>query len=162
TVRLWDVPTGREVRTLGKTAAAVCAVAYSPDGRWVAAGTAGAGDGHAGLLGEVKVWDEATGGPVRSIDRPGSGWGLAFCPDGKRVVSASYDGTAKVWDLGTGDEPITLRGHEGRVMATAFSPDGWRLATASSDHTAKLWDAHAGHEVVHLDGHTNPVMALAF
>lgn len=64
--------------------------------------------------------------------------------DGKRLATASLDGTAKVWDTATGRELFTLRDHEGAVNSLAWCPDGKRLATASSDGTAKVWDAETG------------------
>ena len=56
---------------------------------------------------------------------------MAFSPDGQRLASASGDGTVKVWDAGTGQETLTLKGHTELVASVAFSPDGRRLASAS-------------------------------
>ena len=69
----------------------------------------------------------------------------AFSPDGKRIVTASWDRTARIWDAATG-KPIgePLRGHEDVVMSAAFSPDGQRIVTASKDRTARVWDAATG------------------
>ena len=69
----------------------------------------------------------------------------AFSPDGKRIVTASSDKTARLWDAETG-KPIgePLKGHEAEVRSAAFSPDGKRIVTASWDKTARLWDAETG------------------
>ena len=60
--------------------------------------------------------------PVRSA---------AFSPDGKHVVTASEDNTARIWDAETGREIATLKGHDDSVVSAAFSPDGERVVTAS-------------------------------
>jgi WD40 repeat protein len=59
----------------------------------------------------------------------------------KRVVTASFDKTARLWDAGTGTEAAVLKGHTTWVRSAAFSPDGKRVVTASDDSTARLWDA---------------------
>jgi WD40 repeat protein len=66
----------------------------------------------------------------------------AFSPDGTRIVTASGDKTARIWDAATAKEIIVLRGHDGQVFSAAFSPDGKRIVTASRDNTARIWDAH--------------------
>ena len=62
----------------------------------------------------------------------------SFSPDGNTIVTASDDGTAKLWDR-DGKELQTLSGHQNPVWSASFSPDGNTIVTASSDGTAKLW-----------------------
>jgi hypothetical protein len=63
-----------------------------------------------------------------------------------------------VWDVATGQETLTLKGHDGWVHSAAFSPDGKRLASASIDGTVKVWDAATSQEVLTLKGHTAGVI----
>ena len=68
----------------------------------------------------------------------------AFSPDGRRIVTASWDKAARIWDAADGRAIATLAGHEGEVYSAAFSPDGRRIVTASWDKTARIWDAVDG------------------
>jgi WD40 repeat protein len=89
-------------------------------------------------------------------------YSAAFSPDGARIVTASYDKTARIWDAATGKEITVLRGHEGYVWSAAFSPDGARIVTASQDKTARIWDAATGKEITVLRGHEGYVWSAAF
>jgi WD40 repeat protein len=86
----------------------------------------------------------------------------AFSPDGARIVTASDDKTAKVWDAETGKLIHTLTGHKERVWSVTFSPNGKRILTASRDNTARLWDAEKGDEIAILAGHTDEVRSAGF
>jgi WD40 repeat protein len=76
-----------------------------------------------------------------------------FSPDGSRLVTASFDGTARVWDAASGDALATLSGHKALLWSARFSPDGSRIVTASDDKTAQVWDAETGNLVATLAGH---------
>jgi WD40 repeat protein len=75
----------------------------------------------------------------------------AFSPDGTRVVTASVDKTARIWDAVTGKEVTVLRGHEDVVFSAAFSPDGTRIVTVSKDMTTRIWDTAVAKEVWGVD-----------
>ncbi len=64
----------------------------------------------------------------------------SFSPDGSRVVTASGDSTAKIWDAGSGTLALTLKGHAAQVYSASFSPDGLRVVTGSPDGTARVWN----------------------
>src|SRR5207247_83960 len=63
----------------------------------------------------------------------------AFSPDGKHVVTASVDRTARVWNADGTGEPLILRGSDSPVYSAAFSPDGKRIVTASGDAVVRVW-----------------------
>ena len=86
----------------------------------------------------------------------------SFSPDGTRIVTASTDGMAKVWDAATGEELLTLAGHGDEVSSASFSPDGTRIVTASYDGTAKVWYAGTGEELLTLAGHGDKVSRASF
>jgi WD40 repeat protein len=93
-----------------------------------------------------------------------AGWvtSAVFSPDGTRIVTASRDGTARLWDATTGATLVTLVGHTDAVLFAAFSPDGSRVVTASDDTTARLWDAKTGAQLATLPGHIGSVISAAF
>ena len=74
----------------------------------------------------------------------------AFSPDGRRIVTASEDQTARIWDADTAKPLAVLSGHRGPVRIAAFSPDGRRIVTASLDETAHIWDAASGMQLAVL------------
>ncbi len=67
-----------------------------------------------------------------------------FSPDGRRIVTASWDTTARVWDARSGATLAVLQGHENRVDGATFSPDGRRVITVPRDKAARLWSVEIG------------------
>jgi uncharacterized protein YjiK len=87
---------------------------------------------------------------------------VAFSPDGRFVVTGSLDNTAKLWNIATGTEIRTFKGHSNTVLAVAFSPDSRFVVTGSSDNTAKLWNIATGTEIRTFKGHSDSVLSVAF
>ena len=87
---------------------------------------------------------------------------VAFSRDGKMLASGSKDATIKLWDVTTGKEQATLKGHMDWVTSVAFSPNSKTLASGSRDRTIKLWNVATGKEQASLKGHTNVVFSVAF
>ncbi len=89
-------------------------------------------------------------------------YSAAFSPDGKQVVTASFDHTAKIWDAASGKLLADLVGHREAVEYAEYSPDGKRILTASRDNTVKVWDAVTGFPLTSLRAHTSAVWSAHF
>jgi len=85
-----------------------------------------------------------------------------FSPDGQRLVTASEDRTARVWDAKTGRALTEPLKHDNRVRSAQFSPDGLRVVTASDDNTARVWDAHSGQALTEPLKHSGAVWSARF
>ncbi len=79
-----------------------------------------------------------------------------------RVLTGSWDKTARLWDAATGKEIRAFKGHEQPVLSVTFSPEGMRVLTGSWDNTGRLWDAVTGKEIRAFKGHKGSVNSVAF
>jgi RNA polymerase sigma factor (sigma-70 family) len=130
----------------------ISALAYSPDGKLIAANGAGRA---------LTLWDAATGKEVRSFPNNGQPIGLAFSPDGK-MLATTDNPYCYLWDVATGKELRRLKGHKDVVRGVAFSPDGKLAATAGSEGTVRLWDPATGKELRRIDCGSGEVCRLAY
>jgi WD40 repeat protein len=170
TVKLWSAADGKVIQTIKGIPAEVNAVAYGPEGKWVAAAV---GDRvNRDVPGEVRLFDAQTGDPIRTLKGlPGPAWCLALSADGKRIAAGSgvWDekkreftrGEVKVWDAATGNEALTIQGHAAEVNGVGFGGDGKWVATAGGDWVVRVWDAENGNEVLALKDHAGVVTAVA-
>lgn len=153
TVKVWDLETGAEERTLVGHTGWVEAVAVRADGRSAVSGSAD---------GTVRVWDLETGAEKHTLaGHAGGVRAVAMTANGRRAVSGADDGAVKVWDLETGTEERTLAGHAGWILAVALTADGRRALSGSSDRAVKVWDLEKGANEQTLVGHAASVTAVA-
>lgn len=161
TARIWDVSRPGDAKLLAVLPHEddVNTAAFSPDGKLVATGSDN---------GQVQIWDAQSGARKAKIRRAHSHhvYAVAFSPDEKkRLVSASWDKTVKIWDVSNlGDIKLfkTLE-HPSDVNAAAFSPDGKLIATGSDDGVARIWDADTGERLAELSPpHRRFVYGVAF
>ena len=89
-------------------------------------------------------------------------WSAVFSPDGRRVLTASDDKTARLWEAESGKLLATFQGHTDTVNSAVFSPDGMRVLTASDDKTARLWEPESGKLLATFQGHTAEVVSAVF
>jgi WD40 repeat protein/serine/threonine protein kinase len=156
TVRIWDIASGKELRTLRGHAIVqrVNSVAFDSDGRRLVSGS---NDGTA------RVWDAGSGKELHTLrGHAGKVRAVAFSPDGKRVASAGEDGLVIIWDAESGRRHSALEGNGKAVGAVAFSSDGARLASGGADETVRIWDAKEGRVVAEGRGHSSSVTGVVF
>lgn len=111
----------------------------------------------------VGVWNAATGALLFSLDGH-TQWvaAIVFSPDGRRILTVSYDGSSRVWDAATGTLQFLLPGAADGVGVGGWSPDGRRIVIGARDGTVQVWDATTGQLAHILEGHQQHVGAVCF
>ena len=118
----------------------VNALAFSPDGQWLASG------GYR----EIKLWRRPRDAKKFTLPHPASRAVLtvATSPDERWAATGDDQGVIELWNLATGQSLHHLAGHQGAMSALQFSPDNSRLASAAADHTIRLWDCATGRQLL--------------
>ncbi len=156
-VTIWDPAAGTELRTISGTAAGqIQSISFSPDGRSLAVGGVGPGNGFVALL------DPDSGRTIRTWNDGGIIYSLAFRPDGAQLAGAGYNSaTIYVWNVATGEK---LHKYDGIPAASCvtYSPDGRRLAGMGYSGEVHLWDVGSGQEMLILRPFSPPAGSLGF
>jgi WD40 repeat protein len=151
TVRIWEVPSMRNLQTLADHSRAVTTLAFSADGHWLASGSQDR---------KVKIWEVSTGRLFYTLSDNRGLVAVALSPDGRWLASTSSE-TAKVWDVRSGRVAHVLR-NEDDVQALAFSGDGSLLASGGADETVWIWQVDTGRVVGGPLQHDDVVASVAF
>jgi WD40 repeat protein/mono/diheme cytochrome c family protein len=157
-VRLVESASGKMLATLPGHTDYVRSMAFSPDGKRIAAA-----GGAPQLFGEIRIWDVQSHQLIKTMrGHKDCIYSIAWSPDGKTIASGSYDRMVKLWDPENGRELRNLQDHIDAVFAVAFSPDGKRLASASQDRTVKIWDVAGGKRLYTLSDASDGLTSLAW
>lgn len=153
-IKLWDVGSGKEIRTFKGNNEEVSCIAISPDSRFAVIG-------NEMYSHNVQLWDISTGKLVRTF----LGWqervtSVAFSPDGQLIIAAGGQ-IVKVWRTETGEEVRTFSGHTAELRAVAISRDGRYVVSGGNDKMVKIWELESGKNIRTLSGHTDNIEALS-
>ncbi|HZZ80269.1 MAG TPA: sigma-70 family RNA polymerase sigma factor [Gemmataceae bacterium] len=139
----------------------VWSVAYSPDGKRLAAGLGSFDAKGAPIAGELRIWDVTSRQVHFATATPQSVRCIVFSPDGKKLASAEHNGTICLRDAESGDILFTMGAKKTQVDCVAFSPDGKTIYTTGWDGQVTLWNVDSGEPIRKLSAHEGQVFSVA-
>jgi len=154
---VWELATGKVITMLRGHREALRYVAFSPTDKTIVA--------TAGFEERARIFKIADDGKTSVLELVGHDQSLdeaTFARDGRRLVTSSIDGTARIFNAKTGLLEASFKGHRGEVYTAAFSPNGELLLTSSQDETARLWEPWTGALIAVFEGHAGEVVDTAF
>src|SRR5262249_6627542 len=157
TIRHWELATGRELRRESVPATSIRGIVLSPDGKMAACFKEETVRENVGEVG-IRLWDVVAQQERALLWRPNM-WGAFFSPDGKRLLTTSWDvkeraGIIRAWDVATGKELGIVGRHSNTLEEATLSPDGKVLAAAVHDQAKaiQLWDTATGNVLCRVPG----------
>ncbi|MDE5112314.1 MAG: WD40 repeat domain-containing protein, partial [Trichodesmium sp. St7_bin2_1] len=155
TIKIWDIKTGKLLRSIAGQNSQVNALAITPDGQTLVS---------VGSDKLMELWNIQTGSRIltRIPDKESEVNVLAFSRDGQILVTGSNNGTIRLWNRSTLIRKQTLQGHTKAVNAIAISPDNQILARGSNDGTVKIWDLNETKEETVIKLSTDAVKDIVF
>jgi WD40 repeat protein len=158
-LKVWNLATGQEVRSLDGHDGLMFCIAITPDGRFAVTGCDDK---------TLKVWELATGKEVQSIEEnPYDIYCVGITPDGHLAVSGSSDGTLQLWELACGKKFRSIDGHREKFGCIAITPNGHFAVSSGSplqgwfkDKPLKVWELTTGKEVQSLQVGEMPVTCV--
>lgn len=151
-MRIWDMITSRQtdVFNLGKS---IRSLAVNRSQVRMAAS----------LEGQMRIWDIQGSAEIkRFTEHQGQVSTVAYHPDGRHILSGSFDKTLILWNTSDASVVRSYEGHEGSVVALAFNADGSRFISGANDKTARIWDTETGDIALTLDGHDANITSVAW
>ena len=162
---IWDADSGQALLRLPHEGLYVHAVDWSRDGRWIATGSNDTENGF------VQLWDAETGKRVdrrfgdnraAATSHTDAVLSVRFSADGSRLLSSSYDMSARLWNVESGAQLRRFLGHTSWVWDAEFSPKEDHIVTAGQDGRAIVWDVESGEPGPPFIGHDGPVFSASY
>lgn len=152
TVRLWDIESQEVVKSFSAHRGVVWMVQFHPMRPIMAS---------CGDDGRIKLWEAESFELLKEWRAENAVRGVAFSPDGNRMVAGDREGVIHIYDIDTGKE-LATRTQPGAIFAIDFAPDGKSVVTGGSDKIVRLWDAQTLEQRQSMPGHDGPIYNVRF